>query len=122
VLASRLARTLPSTNSVDHAVVIEWIALQDTADGVARLEADLGKRMSDDAPAGDDTPVWLGDFDSTTAADILWIERIRALRGEISPMLIRYMRQDLMFIETDTDASSEFEDGGHSRRGGCHLM
>ena len=123
VLVSRLARTLPSTNSVHHALVFEWIALPSSEDGLARLEADLAKRMSGDPPAGNDTPVWVGDFDCTTAADILWIERVRALREEISPTLIRYIRQDIVQAFSATDSSeSEPPDGDEDRRGGCHMM
>ena len=125
VLASRLAHTMPSANSVDHAVTLEWIALESSADGFARLESHLADRMSGDAADpqdGAETPVWLSDFDATTAADILWIERIRAMHGQLSPILIRYMRQDPTHkSEPDTDAS-ELQDGGQEKRGVCHVM
>lgn len=119
VYVSRLARTLPNHDSLDHALTMRWLSAEVIDATFDLLEADLRSshklKQADDGLESDDpsTPaIWLCDFDATSAADILWMERLRVRQSdtELSPLQIRYMQQDVVAASGSDSVSSLSDD------------
>lgn len=119
VYVSRLARTLPNHDSLDQALIMRWVSAEVIDATFDLLEADLRSshnlKQADDGLESDDssTPaIWLCDFDATSAADILWMERLRVRQSdtELSPLQIRYMHQDIIAAAESVSVSSLSDD------------